>query len=347
MLAAAPPYDGPLPRDLTFTESDWRVLANYWHPVALSREVSAAPVGATLLDQRLVVYRTSQGITVANDLCLHRGVPLRLGSLEGDELVCRYHGFRYDATGRCVAIPAHPGAAIPPKLCLKTYPAVEHLGLVWTCLSGRPANVLPELAEWDDPTYQHVNPPVVEMAASAGRQTEGFLDVAHLPWVHDKTFADRQRQAVAGYELSATPHGLHMEYQSPVTRYLRQDGKELASDGTALRVWDLYLPFAAKMKAFNDGGAHPIVLNVASPVSARRTRLFTAILRNYDTDQPVEPYVAFNLRIFNEDREIVEEQCPEDLPLNLQDEVHIRADRTSILYRQELARLGLGRAFTA
>jgi phenylpropionate dioxygenase-like ring-hydroxylating dioxygenase large terminal subunit len=89
------------------------------------------------------------------------------------------------------------------------------------------------------------------------------------------------------------------------------------------------------------------VLNVASPVSARRTRLFTALLRNYDQDQPVEPYIEFNLRIFNEDREIVERQCPEDLPLNLQDEIHIRADRTSILYRQELARLGLGRGFTA
>jgi phenylpropionate dioxygenase-like ring-hydroxylating dioxygenase large terminal subunit len=229
-----------------------------------------------------------------------------------------------------VAIPAHPGVAIPPKLCFQTYPVVEKLGLVWTCLSGQPANVLPDIPEWNDADYQHVNPPVVEMAAAAGRQVEGFLDVAHLPWIHDKTFADRSRPIVPAYDVERTATGLHMEYQSPVGGYLRQDGVGVDAGGTALRVWDVYLPFAAKLKAFNTGGANPIVLNVASPVSARRTRLFTALLRNYDQDQPVEPYIEFNLRIFNEDREIVERQCPEDLPLNLQDEIHIRADRTSI-----------------
>ena len=346
-LEAAIPYEGKAPDGLTFNESDWRILANYWHPVALVEEVQAKPLSVTLLDQKLVVYRTSAGITVANDVCLHRGVPLSMGSINDDELVCAYHGFRYDHAGRCVAIPAHPGAAIPPKLCLQTYPVAEKLGLVWTCLSGAPANVLPEIPEWNDADYQHVNPPVLEMAAAAGRQVEGFLDVAHLPWIHHNTFADRSRPVVPSYEVRLTQTGLHMEYQSPVGGYLRQDGGEVDPAGSALRVWDVYLPFAAKLKAFNAGGANPIVLNVASPVSARRTRLFTALLRNYDQDQPVQPYIDFNLRIFNEDREIVERQCPEDLPLNLQEEVHIRADRTSILYRQELDRLGLGRSYTS
>jgi vanillate O-demethylase monooxygenase subunit len=343
----APPYDGPLPRDCTFHETDWRVLANYWHPIARSEDVRDEPVAAMLLDQRLVVYRTAQGVTVANDLCLHRGVPLSLGRVEQGELVCKYHGFRYDAAGRCTAIPAHPGAAIPPKLCLRTYPVEERLGLIWTCLSGQPANALPEIAEWNDPAYQHVNPPVVEMAAAAGRQMEGFLDVAHLPWIHHRTFADRSRPVVPTYEVERTATGLHMEYQSPVGAYLRQDGQEVDEKGTALRVWDVYLPFAAKLKAFNTGGADPIVLNVASPTSARRTRLFTALLRNYDLDEPVGPYIDFNLQIFREDQEVVEAQWPEDLPLDLQEEVHIRADRTSILYRQELGRLGLGRSYTA
>jgi len=171
--------------------------------------------------------------------------------------------------------------------------------------------------------------------------------VAHLPWIHHQTFADRTRQVVPKYSVGRTPTGLHMEYDSPVSSYLRQDGSRVEAGATALRVWDVYLPFAAKLKAFNADGGHPIVLNVASPVSARKTRLFTALLRNYDQDQPVEPYIEFNLRIFNEDREIVESQCPEDLPIDLAEEVHIRADQTSILFRKELARLGLGRSYTA
>lgn len=346
-LPSPAPYEGPVPRDCTFAESDWRVLACFWHPIAVAADVRDQPVAATLLDQRLVIYRTPAGLSVANDICLHRGVPLSMGWIENGELVCKYHGFRYDGVGRCVAIPAHPGAAIPPKLCLKSYPAVERYGLIWTCLSGTPANVLPEIPEWNDPVYQHVNPPPVDMAAAAGRQTEGFLDVAHLPWVHDQTFADRTRQVVPRYEVNRTPTGLHMEYDSPVSSYLRQDGSKVETGATALRVWDVYLPFAASLKAFNADGGHPIVLNVASPVSARKTRLFTALLRNYDQDQPVQPYIDFNLRIFNEDRDVVERQYPEDLPIDLAAEVHIRADQTSILYRQELDRLGLGRSYTA
>jgi phenylpropionate dioxygenase-like ring-hydroxylating dioxygenase large terminal subunit len=55
----------------------------------------------------------------------------------------------------------------------------------------------------------------------------------------------------------------------------------------------------------------------------------------------------FNHRVFAEDQEIVEAQCPEDLPIDLTEEVHIRADRTSIEYRKALGRLGLGRTYTA
>jgi vanillate O-demethylase monooxygenase subunit len=284
---------------------------------------------------------------VAEDRCPHRSTPLHLGMVRNDRLVCSRHGLEYDPLGPCVLIPGQSPWSIPSELRLRTYPVREHLGLVWTCLSAVGANELPEIAEWKDSTYQKVHPPVVEMNASAGRQLEGFLDVAHLPWIHHQTFADRSRTEVPNYDVEKTAYGLQIEYHSPVGNYLRQDGEEVNSAGSALRVWDVYLPLAAKLKAHNAGGANPIVLNIASPVSARKTRLFTAILRNYDQDQPVEPYIDFNLRIFKEDQEIVERQCPEELPLSLHDEVHIRADRASIMYRQELSRLGLGKMFTA
>lgn len=123
------------PRGCTFTESDWDALAPFWYPIAFSRDVKEQPISATLLDQRLVIWRTSAGISVANDICLHRGIPLSMGWVSGDQLVCKYHGFHYSADGRCVEVPANPGASIPVKLCLKTYPVKEAYGLVWT--SGR------------------------------------------------------------------------------------------------------------------------------------------------------------------------------------------------------------------
>jgi vanillate O-demethylase monooxygenase subunit len=90
-----------LPRDCTFTASDWHALAPFWYPVAFSHEVTDKPYAARLLDERVVVYRLSDGsITAARDICYHRGVPMSLGYVEGDEIVCKYHGLRYDSEGR-------------------------------------------------------------------------------------------------------------------------------------------------------------------------------------------------------------------------------------------------------
>ncbi|MDD5200858.1 MAG: aromatic ring-hydroxylating dioxygenase subunit alpha [Terrimicrobiaceae bacterium] len=341
------PVEGPLPRGCTFAEGDWRILANYWYPVALSRDIRDQPVAARLLDQRLVLYRTSQGVAAANDLCLHRGVPLSMGHLDGGELVCAYHGFRYDGNGQCVCIPAHPGAAIPPKLRLTTHPVRECYGMIWTCLANQPAGTFPELPEWDDPAYQQALPDPLDLSASAGRQLEGFMDVAHFAFLHAETFGDRDNPCVPNYPVERAPHGLHIEYQSTVGNYMRQDGSEAEPEKGVLRVFDCYVPFTARLTVHLPDGARLVILDCASPVSARETRLFAPLLRNYDTDQPLEPFIDYNVKIFNEDRAIVQAQYPEDLPIDLLEEVHIRADKTSIAYRQELGRLGLGRAFTS
>jgi phenylpropionate dioxygenase-like ring-hydroxylating dioxygenase large terminal subunit len=341
------PYLGPLPRDCTFAESDWRVLANFWYPVAVADRIKTQPVSVTLLDQKLVLYRTSQGVVAANDVCLHRGVPLSMGWIENDAIVCRYHGFRYNAQGRCVEIPAHPGAAIPPKLCLKTYPTDERYGLIWACLSGRPAAPLPALPEWDDPNYQRAMPEPIDLKATAGRQLEGFLDVAHFAWIHNKTFGNRDNPVVPTYEVEKNSTGLQARYRSTVGDYLRQDGNTVIPEQGVLRVFDVYLPFTARLTIHMPDGARLVILDSASPVSSRHTRLFPPLLRNYDIDQPIQPFIDYNNQIFNEDTSIVESQCPEELPLNLLDEVHIRADKTSIAYRQELGRLGLGRTYTS
>jgi phenylpropionate dioxygenase-like ring-hydroxylating dioxygenase large terminal subunit len=124
-----------MPRGCTFTETDWRALVPFWYPVAFSHEVTDKPYAARLLDERVVVYRLSNGsVSVARDICYHRGVPLSLGYVEGDEIICKYHGLRYDREGRCTCIPAHPNGAISPRLRLDMYQAQERYGLVWVRL---------------------------------------------------------------------------------------------------------------------------------------------------------------------------------------------------------------------
>lgn len=95
-----------LPRHCTFRESDWHILAGFWHPVAFLHDIGDKPVAARLLDVNLVIYRTSEGITVAKDRCMHRGTKLSLGSMRDDLLICPMHGLHYDGQGVCRKIPS-------------------------------------------------------------------------------------------------------------------------------------------------------------------------------------------------------------------------------------------------
>jgi phenylpropionate dioxygenase-like ring-hydroxylating dioxygenase large terminal subunit len=324
----------------TFAEPDFRALAACWHPVAFSDEVGTAPVAAELLDEPLVVFRTASGIHVARDLCIHRGAALSKGWVENDELVCGYHGFRFAADGRCTRIPAMPELPISPKLCLRTYPAVERGGLVWTCLGGEPAHPLPDWPETADPRYRYLHLPPQVWNASAARAIENFLDVAHFSWIHCGTFGNRELPEVQRYELEPKQGGFRMEYP-----YLAQNpaGSPLPEEKFIQRrmSYELTLPFAARLAIHYEGNRRYCIFDACAPVSARRVKIFFAVAMDFDHHKSAEEILGWEQRVLAEDKPIVESQRPEELPLDLSEEFHLRFDRASTAYRQGLARLGL------
>jgi phenylpropionate dioxygenase-like ring-hydroxylating dioxygenase large terminal subunit len=340
------PSDLMPPSACTFDAADWRILSRHWYPVAQAAEVGPSPYPATLLDEPLVAYRVRGELVVARDVCPHRGVPLTLGTHDDDGIVCAYHGLRYGAGGQCNRIPSDPGQRIPAKLKLKTYPAVERYGLVWVCLAAADATPdIPSMPHWDDPDFQQIICPIFDIGGFAGRQLEGFIDVAHFAWIHTATFADPHKAGVGRYGTVETPQGFHADYRSDIGNYpIGVDGRA-PPDFEWLRHFEVHLPFTATLTIHFPDGARLVIMNAASPVSARKTRLFAPIARNFDKHLPVEGAHAFNLRIFEEDRRIVESQRPAHLPLDLTAEMHIPADASSIAYRRGLKRMELGRFF--
>jgi phenylpropionate dioxygenase-like ring-hydroxylating dioxygenase large terminal subunit len=336
-----------LPAPCSFDADDWRILARHWYPIAQSAEVGAAPYKAMLLDEPLVAYRVRGQLVVARDLCPHRGVPLTLGTHDDEGIVCAYHGMRYGVEGRCNRIPSAPAQRIPAKLRLSTYPAVERYGLIWTCLlpDQGTAAAVPDMPHWNEPEFQHILCPTFEVAGFAGRQVEGFIDVAHFAWIHTATFADPGKPEVQTYTTVDTPQGFYADYRSRIGNYpIGVDGRA-PSDFEWLRHFEVHLPFTATLTIHFPEDGRLVIMNAASPVSARKTRMFAPIGRNFDKHLSVEDAHAFNLRIFEEDRRIVESQRPERLPLDATAEMHIPADASSIAYRRGLKRMGLGRFF--
>ena len=334
------------PRDCTFSASDRQALAPYWYPVAFSRDVQKTPVAVRLLDERIALYRLADGnVTAARDLSIHRGAPISLGTVAGDEIVCRYHGLRYDKSGTCTLIPAQPGAATS-RMKLHLYSSCERYGLVWVRLVDDRDTPLPNFDEWDDPRFVQVLPDSVDLSASAGRQVEGFLDVSHFAFIHEATFGQRDNTEVPPYPVEITAAGFRADYVSTVSNY-PVHLRHLNPPGFQWRrLFEVWLPFTAKLTVFFPNDGKLCILNAASPVSARRTRMFCPICRDFEREAPLQDSLDFNHQVFAEDKAIVESQHPEDLPLDLADEVHIRADKSSITYRKLLAEMGLGRSYT-
>lgn len=312
------------------------ILLNDWHPIAKSEDVTQQRVlGARLLGEDLAVWRCGGVVLVWKDLCMHRGTRLSLGWIDDDRLVCAYHGWTYDRTGRCVRMPAHPEQAPPEKAQVTVYRAREAYGLVWASL-GKPTNGIPPFPEWDNQSYRKIFCGPYDYDASAPRAIENALDVAHFPYVHEGLLGDRQHAEIEDYEVESGPEGL-------VAKDIRVWQPNPDGTGRGATVSYTYRVFRPLTMHFskNTSTNNFAIFFTVTPVEEKKTIGWMWIAMDYAKDEPAEELRAFQDRVTGQDVPIVESQRPELLPLDLQAELHLKSDRASIAYRKWLRELGL------
>jgi len=89
----------------TFTHSDFP--KNAWYAAAWDTEVKRRLLPRTICGRHVVLYRRTDDVCVAlENARWHRLLPLSQGRLEGDDVVCGYHGLIYNPQGRCVYMPS-------------------------------------------------------------------------------------------------------------------------------------------------------------------------------------------------------------------------------------------------
>lgn len=160
-----------------------------WYPIAANDDLVARHVfHGQLLGREFAVWRADDGtVNVWENRCPHRGVRLTLGSNSGEQLVCRYHGWRYaSGSGACTHIPAHPNDVPSAKLCAATFPCRESGGLIWTTLGDGSPGEAPSLA--DDGLVLRALP--VDVDASRASASLHQLD-ASVTWLVQPTGAQR------------------------------------------------------------------------------------------------------------------------------------------------------------
>ena len=109
-----------------------QLLRQYWHPVALSRDVEAGKAKAIrLLGEDLTLYRGESGDAyVVAGRCAHRLTMLHTGWVEGEEIRCMYHGWKFAGDGKCVERPAERHCR-EANIRIGAYPVREYGGLVF------------------------------------------------------------------------------------------------------------------------------------------------------------------------------------------------------------------------
>lgn len=121
-------------------------LRRFWYPVGTSSELDEWPVKKVrLLGEDLALFRSEDGtLGLVADRCPHRGASLSCGMTERSTLRCAYHGWAFDASGRCVDTPAEPATStLKDRIKIAAYPVQELGGLFWAYLGPSPAPLLP------------------------------------------------------------------------------------------------------------------------------------------------------------------------------------------------------------
>ena len=165
------------------------LMRRYWHPVAATAELDGQPMKPVrLLGEDLVLYRdTSGNHGLVGSRCAHRRVALKYGMPEPDGLRCMYHGWKYDATGRCIEQPfdetASPESRFRQKIKIAGYPVQELGGLLWAYLGPEPAPLLPrwEPLVWGECVRDIA---LAELPCNWLQCQENSLDPVHVEWLH-------------------------------------------------------------------------------------------------------------------------------------------------------------------
>ncbi|MGZ3411726.1 MAG: aromatic ring-hydroxylating dioxygenase subunit alpha [Xanthobacteraceae bacterium] len=298
---------------------------NAWYAVAWDHEVGKRePLGRTVCNQRVVMWRKSDGTVAAlEDACWHRLAPLSLGSLNGDDIVCRYHGLEFNCDGACTHMPSQD--AINPAARVRSYPTIDRYRFVWLW-PGDPARADPALVpdlHWNNDPEWAGDGKTMLAKCDYRLFVDNLMDLTHESFVHATSIGNKH---VAESPMETSHSGRFVTSQ----RLMRNIDAppfwrtQLGKPGNVDR-WQI-IRFEAPCTIVLDVGVAPTgtgalegdrskgvngrVLNTITPETDTTCMYFWSLVRNYRIgDQSLTTQLReANAKIFIEDQIVVESQ---------------------------------------
>jgi phenylpropionate dioxygenase-like ring-hydroxylating dioxygenase large terminal subunit len=315
------------------------MLNNFWYAVEFSNAIDNKPQLLQILDRQLVLYRTADGqIQAMDNTCIHRGAALVNGWVDKDCIVCPYHGWQYQPDGTCVKIPSHlPGMIIPKQAKMTTYPVQEKYGWIWLFLGDGVPPALPLISNLPQIRAANLRSIQGEFNSKANyeRVLENVLDFAHAPFVHAGAFGNPDAPAIPALTINNFTGGASATTMLDATppkglwRLLVRGKRAPIKTSTGFILPNLtFLEVSLPFGTLTIWTAHvPIDLYTTVSKWINFRSFFTGKWADQD---------AYNrtIKIFEQDKPIVESQRPQIIPLELNAELFVAADALQLEYRK-------------
>ncbi len=297
---------------------------NAWYAAAWDHEVKRELLPRTICNQKIVFWRRSDGsVAAVEDACWHRLLPLSMGRLDGDDVVCGYHGLAFDGHGRCTRMPSQE--RLNPSACVRSFPAVQKHRFVWVW-PGDPALADPALVpdlHWNDDPEWAGDGRVIHVNCDYRLVIDNLMDLTHETFVHHSSIGN----AAVAETPFVTTHGDRL---ATVTRWMTDIDPppfwraQLGKPGNVDR-WQI-IRFEAPCTIAIDVGVAPAgtgapdgdrsqgvngyVLNTITPETNGTCHYFWAFARNYRLhDQRLTTELREGVAtIFREDELVLEAQ---------------------------------------
>ena len=244
-------------------------------------------------------------------------------------------------------IPALPDFQPPATHTARTHDAVERYGLIWVRLAAAAATDVPRevplfQAETDD-HLRKLNCGPYDVATSAPRIVENFLDMAHFGFVHEGWLGMRSAATIDTYQVQATAQGLKA---TQCRAWQPQSNVHSTAPAQVEYTYEVVAPYTAVLTKIPDAasvalaGFRESIALFICPLAPEHSRVwFRLAMADFASED--EKLRAFQHTIFMQDKPVLESQTPRRLPLDLRAELHTVADKASSQYRRHLQQLGI------
>jgi phenylpropionate dioxygenase-like ring-hydroxylating dioxygenase large terminal subunit len=320
-----------------------KVLRRFWYATLPLAQLAQGPRPFTLLGENIVLFLDGEGKPAAlRDRCCHRTARLSKGWCRDGHIVCGYHGWEYDRSGKLVRVPQFPFEQPVPEARAEAYHCDERYGYAWVALA-EPLQPIPDVPADRDRSYRRIHQFDEDWNTAALRMMENSFDNAHFSFVHKATFGQIDQPRPEKYELVETEFGFTAETIVPINNppnAFRVTGTSEPVTRRHMRnAW--FMPFCRTLDMEYPSGLRHIIFNSATPIDDGRIRLIQILFRNdREEDCSTQELIDWDAAIIAEDRDILESTDPDAaIDMGRKAEMHMPSDRPGMIMRRRLLAL--------